>query len=232
LDGPGEATVYYRTKTVVRGEIAEKVNAKFSTYEDPINLDASHIKNKIDTMKKAWKKANNARKSTGNGDLPFLSLRDKMKMCHFYYILEDLWSQSFSLNPRKPCRLTYNLACLDDADAVEDAGVESEDWDQSFESSSSRISKDPAQPKASKKRDSGYIVNVLQELSNSSLQDQELKRRKLDLEERNLVLQERLVEAQIRKLEIEADEAKAKVELQRLRIALEMKRLDAASREA
>ncbi|KAG0212760.1 hypothetical protein BGX31_001430, partial [Mortierella sp. GBA43] len=44
--------------TDVRAEIAEKVNAEFSTTERPVNLDSTQIKNKIDSMKKLWKKAN------------------------------------------------------------------------------------------------------------------------------------------------------------------------------
>jgi hypothetical protein len=95
LAGPGEANNHYLNKNAVRGEIATKVNAQFSTeeYMYPLQLDAHQIKNKIDSMKKQWKKANNTRKSTGNGDEPNDTLEQKiLRICHFYYILENLWS--------------------------------------------------------------------------------------------------------------------------------------------
>ncbi|KAG0344498.1 hypothetical protein BGZ54_005843, partial [Gamsiella multidivaricata] len=110
LDGPSDRNSYHMPKTEVREGIAKKVNLKFSTEEKPVTLDGFQIKNKIDNMKKVWKRANLALNKTGNGDLPNKSLKEKViQICHFYYILVEVWSASWSLNPREPYQLTGNL---------------------------------------------------------------------------------------------------------------------------
>ncbi|KAG0206883.1 hypothetical protein BGX31_002656, partial [Mortierella sp. GBA43] len=58
-------------------------------------------------------------------------------------------------------------------------------------------------PKASKKRGTVDIVEAIQDLSSSSAEDKEFKRKKLKIAERIVIMQEKLVEAQIRKLEAE-----------------------------
>ncbi|KAI8359707.1 hypothetical protein B0O80DRAFT_440887 [Mortierella sp. GBAus27b] len=224
LDGPGEANAYRRPKTDVRAGIAEKVNAEFSTAERPINLDSAQIKNKIETMKKLWKKANNTRHSTGNGDLPNETLRQRiMRICHFYYIMEDLWSRSFSLNPRKPVQLTSNLAAENEPDTGDEASIEVSD----DESSVGSLPSSSGTAKASKKRGPVVIVEVIQNLSSSSAEEKEFKRKKLEIAERNVIMQEKLVEAQIRKLEAETAKEQIELEIQKVRLQVELKKLKA-----
>ncbi|KAI7828977.1 hypothetical protein BC939DRAFT_474497 [Gamsiella multidivaricata] len=108
-------------KTEVRDDIASKVNRRFSSQDKPLNLDGMQIKNKIENMKKLWKKANQLFSRTGNGARPDRLLKDKvLDICHFFYIMEVVWSTSWSMNPSAPCHLTSNLERHITRDASED----------------------------------------------------------------------------------------------------------------
>ncbi|KAI7818028.1 hypothetical protein BC939DRAFT_464090 [Gamsiella multidivaricata] len=68
FDDPAERNNHHRPKTDVREGIAWKINSKFSTGDSPVNFDSFQIKNKIENMKRVWKKANNLFSTTGNAD--------------------------------------------------------------------------------------------------------------------------------------------------------------------
>ncbi|KAG0003790.1 hypothetical protein BGZ65_001348 [Modicella reniformis] len=255
LDGPGEANDFFKSKIDVHKELAKKVNAAFSTIENPVQLNATQLKNKIEHMKRLWKKANGA-SSTGKRYLSngFLTLEPRIKgICHYYYILEDLCSQSFFLNPRNPSQLVSHLECQDDMrDYGDEASFESTDEDDfavehvpaplapfasSASSAPSLTGNRPAGPSTTSKRGRDTdVLSTLQELLSTISEKQELKRKKLSLQERNIaiqerniMLQERLVEAQIRKIDIEVRKKEAKIEeieQQKLLYEVEIKRLD------
>lgn len=219
LDGPGEKNNHYRPKTCIRDAIAKKVNVKFST-----NIDGSQIKNKIDNMKKVWKKANQKFNITGNGDRQNETLKQQvLSICHFYFVLEPVWSKSWSMNPAKACQLTANLSRQDvdtpgDAGDVDDAGDASDENDENDEDES-RTTDARAEGSASsiktpkRRRDAaGDLYECLRELAADAAADREIKRQKL-------TMQNRLLEMQIMKIQKELD-------LEAQRIQLEHRKLD------
>ncbi|KAF9997248.1 hypothetical protein BGZ65_007168 [Modicella reniformis] len=87
--------------------------------------------------------------------------------------------------------------------------------------------------KSKRGRDATDIASVLRELSSVTSEEQELKRRKLVMEEKNFGLQEKLVDAQIRKInmdilekEAEIQEKQANIDIRKLQYEVEIKRLD------
>ncbi|KAF9354901.1 hypothetical protein BGX26_007213, partial [Mortierella sp. AD094] len=128
LDGPGEKNDHYMPKKVVYENLAEKVNAKFSTEEEPLNLDGLQIKNKIENMKTQWKKAKKFHDRTGNGNLPEIDLRKQVTdICCFFYVLQEIWSASWSISPRDPIQCTGNLTRPVAHDPGNDASGEDEE---------------------------------------------------------------------------------------------------------
>ncbi|KAF9919747.1 hypothetical protein FBU30_010591 [Linnemannia zychae] len=109
LQGAGERNQAAPPKSKIHQDIASEFNAKFNS-----NLDGTQVKNKIAHMQRIWKEMTKFRDTTGNGDDDDETLREKvLKRCSFYYIVEPVWSVSWSLAPRKIIS-TVNLD--DDAD--------------------------------------------------------------------------------------------------------------------
>lgn len=216
LDGPGEKNNHYRPKTCIRDAIAKKVNVKFS-----INIDAFQIKNKIDNMKNVWKKANQKFNITGNGDRENETLKQQvLSICHFYFVLEPIWSKSWSMNPAKACQLTANLSrqdvdTLNDAGDVNDADDASDENDEDeSRTADARAEGSASSIKTSKRRRdaAGDLYECLRELAAGAAADREIKRQKL-------TMQNRLLEIQIMRVQKELD-------LEAQRIQLEHRKLD------
>ncbi|KAF8941469.1 hypothetical protein BGZ58_008744 [Dissophora ornata] len=247
LDGPSDRNSYHESKTEVREGIAKKVNLKFSTEEKPVTLDSFQIKNKIDNMKMAWKKTYLVLKTTGNENLPNKTLKEKViQICHFYYILVEVWSASWSLNTRKPYQLTDNITRFapDDNDITSDDG---DGWDaearpldspdglpETSATSEYRSSTTLAKTSNKRKNEESDYVAILKNLTYISECAHELKRQKLAIKERavenNRWYQEaqiRFIEMQTLKLKAEMETDKMKLEIEKIKALAEMKRAEA-----
>ncbi|KAF9209378.1 hypothetical protein BGZ49_004873, partial [Haplosporangium sp. Z 27] len=221
LDGPGEKNDYNRPKKVIHEEIAQKVNSRFSTEGNPVELDATQIKNKIEHMKKQWKAANVFNKKTGNGDTLSSRLREKiLEKCVFFFVVEETWSSSWSLNPRPPIQLIEDLvrpssdSGNDASDEEAETAVEQDDVLSEQESPS--VTKKGAKRKQG---DGERFITLINNLSKSSEKEYDLKRQKLDLDQktsltinRKAEMESLLIGAQIKKIEMEIDIAKRNAE--------------------
>ncbi|KAG0368117.1 hypothetical protein BGZ54_002640 [Gamsiella multidivaricata] len=230
LDGPDEKNNHYKPKIEVREGIAQKVNKKFSTEENLVNLDAFQIKNKIETMKKVWKRANQFLYRTGNGDLPSQTLKDNvLQICRFYYIMADVWSVPWFINPRKPCQLTGNLS-RGTYDTTGDASEESDEQDAAVEEQDSNTLKDrqgsakPAPSKKSNRRGDDHLdyIGALKDISEVATVAHDLKRRKLDMAERSFETSRLSQEAQTHMLEMQMKKMQAEMDNERITIEAEI----------
>ncbi|KAF9177510.1 hypothetical protein BGZ49_005619, partial [Haplosporangium sp. Z 27] len=80
--------------------LAIKLNEKFGT-----DVDTKQIRNKVASMKKKWKLAHMLATTSVNGNLHSRALKAKiLKKCHFYFDLEPLWSEDWSVDS---ARLDY-----------------------------------------------------------------------------------------------------------------------------
>ncbi|KAG0329953.1 hypothetical protein BGZ99_009397 [Dissophora globulifera] len=218
LDGPGEKNSHHRPKTEVRAEIALKVSDKFSTEGKELMLDGAQIKNKIESMKKVWKKANALFKKAGNGELPANTLEARvLQACHFYYILAKVWSSSWSISPRKSVHLTGNLthSVLDMGD---DSSEESDGQDTIVAVSDTnevqqgtgiiieqRMSPSPATQLKRRRNDFPAYTDFLQVMARSTREDYKVKQRRPGLDERKDQWEDRLMQLQTEKLEFDME---------------------------
>ncbi|KAF9106718.1 hypothetical protein BGX27_009046 [Mortierella sp. AM989] len=236
LDGPGEKNDHYMPKKVVYEKFAEKINAKFSTEEELLNLDSLQIKNKIENMKTQWKKAKKFHDRTADGDLPEIELRKQVEdICCFFYVLQELWSASWSLSPKDPIQCTRNLTRPIAHDHGNDAS--SEDDETTVEQDD--IGNIGTEPETSRqaietrkqKRCCEHVdmQTLLEYMSKASEETNDLKRQKLKMAERRFELDSRLADVQIRKLEweMEADKKRNEAKLERQRMLLEIEHLKA-----
>ncbi|KAG0247552.1 hypothetical protein BG011_001305 [Mortierella polycephala] len=91
-----QENVHRIRKADVHDRLAEALNKQFST-----NLSGLQIKNKIANMRTTFSKAIKLKSMTGNGDKLGSTLRSRiLGVCHFYDIMEPIWSKSWSINPR------------------------------------------------------------------------------------------------------------------------------------
>ncbi|KAF9082156.1 hypothetical protein BGX27_004620 [Mortierella sp. AM989] len=224
LDGPGEKNDYNRPKKAVHEEIAQKVNFKFSTERNVVELDSTQIKNKIEHMKKQWKAANVINKRSSNGDSTNSQLRERvLEKCIFYYDVQDTWSSSWSLNPRLPVQLTENLTRRPSSDSGNDASDEEaetaveqgDELSELLKSQSANIKKRLKRPQGDIERFITLIIN----LSKSSEREYDLKRQKLDLDQktsaavaRKAEMESLLIGAQIKKIEMDMDLGRMRAE--------------------
>ncbi|KAG0251073.1 hypothetical protein BG011_007865 [Mortierella polycephala] len=167
LDGLGEKNNHYKPKAELREAIAKKVNSKFSTNNGPVYIDGLQIKNRIENMKRTWKKANKLLNSTGNGDRSTTTLRDKVLDV---YPGED------------------NNGDTDEEDSTAMRHVHYADVrPQELESRA---------PKSKRRRDTGAdIFDILEELSSNASEERDLKRKKLELEKQKIELDKQNAEA-------------------------------------
>lgn len=264
LNGPGEKNAYYMNKVAVRESIAKRFNEKFSTHDRPVSLDENQIKNKLRTMKQTWKAGLKEYKKTGNGNLPQSELEERVKrLCHFFFILYERWSVTISLNPPTPTQLTGNITRLtssvahdsdeddeeeEDEEGEEDDGNGSDDGQDSLAGDDSMTNNRqgssisnslpsltaPVKKKRSAVPDHGSLM--LEGLSEQAEEGLNLKRRKIELEEKTQIKQEMLLDLQIKKLEselkvsdeiqkLDLENEKYKRETEKLRLQAERKRV-------
>ncbi|KAG0366830.1 hypothetical protein BGZ54_004825 [Gamsiella multidivaricata] len=223
--------------------LTSKVNRRFSSQDKPLNLDGMQIKNKIENMKKLWKKANQLFSRTGNGARPDRLLKDKvLDICHFFYIMEVVWSTSWSMNPSAPCHLTSNLERHITRDASEDDSDENngdEDISMSRDSCFVPISAQSMQ-KSKRSRYTGVgVIEMLEGFKSQAKEYQEIKRRKLEYADKRLKLerqkfefdgrsadmQYRIMEMQMKKMQAEIDRENAKLHLEHRKLDIELMKL-------
>ncbi|KAG0364257.1 hypothetical protein BGZ54_007697 [Gamsiella multidivaricata] len=227
LDGPGDKNSRFKPKTEVRGCIAEKINFKFSTDEKPLSLEAFQIKNKVETMKRVWKRANLLLKETGNGDLPDKTLKNKiLQTCHFYYITAEVWSASLFMNPKEPCQLTgTGIPTREFPNTGDETSEEGDEHDavvgqlgiieeQQGTSTTKKQHRSIHPSRTLRKRGTvgTHYVSMRKGLSDVIETKRELKRRKLEMEEKVIESNCRLQDAQIRFMEIQGKKLQAEIQ--------------------
>ncbi|KAG0011947.1 hypothetical protein BGZ80_000314 [Entomortierella chlamydospora] len=233
LDGPGEKNDHYMPKKVVYENLAEKVNTKFSTEEEPVNLDGLQIKNKIENMKAQWKKAKKFHDRTGNGNLPEIDLRKQVAdICCFFYVLQEIWSASWSISPRDPIQCTGNLTRPIAHDPGNDARGEDEETavEQEDVGTEPETSRQAIKTKKQKRgREHVDMQTLLEDTFKAAEEAHDLKRQRLEIDKRRFELDERLADVQIRKLEweMELEKKKAEAELERQKMLVEVEHLKA-----
>lgn len=243
LDGSGEKNDQYFPKKSVHENIAKSVNEKFSTKEAPLNLDGSQIKNKIEVMKRLWKTTYGYITKSGNGNLPGDTLRDRvLEKCCFYYILEEVWSASWTICPREPTQLVQNLERPSNTtydsgnDASDEANETAVEPDESISVSPQAKQITGKRPRAggveSTSKKSRYQENsmflMIEDLNKTSSVENELKRRELDLQEKKIEMENRLIEVQIEKMKADVENERKRVEAD---ISLKAKQLDIEAKQ-
>ncbi|KAF9168903.1 hypothetical protein BGX20_011059 [Mortierella sp. AD010] len=234
LDGPGERNDHYTSKKAVHESIATKINSRFLN-EASLKIDGAQIKNKIESMKKQWKRANTfLKEKMGDEDLTSNDLRKLVEdKCCFYYILQETWSLSRFLNPRDPVQLTENLTRPSICHF--DNGTSEEEYDSTVEQDGAITGQASQRPESRAKKpkkpreDGGNMLALLQDLYKSNEIDQELKRQELEINRLKADAETRLIEMQIRKMEseIEIEKATFQAELAREDRLLEIEYLRA-----
>ncbi|KAF9997900.1 hypothetical protein BGZ79_008403 [Entomortierella chlamydospora] len=102
LNGTNDRNRFPIPKAKVHEEIAFEFNEKFGT-----SLDGGQIKNKVASMQKQWRAGRKLITDSNALDRPDPTLRSRvLKECHFYYIVEPVWSVALSNTPRKPLENT------------------------------------------------------------------------------------------------------------------------------
>ncbi|KAF8935565.1 hypothetical protein BGZ58_004933 [Dissophora ornata] len=250
LDGALAKNSHLKPKTKVREEIAQKFNSRFST-ENPV--DAQQIKNKIGNMKDKWKKANALINRANNPDKePNNKLQDGVRiLCHFYHILDPVWSKSFALNSAAQMDLTTNatppVACnageQESGENSENESVNTPRWNWIF-NKQAQDWQDAAE-RTKRHRDTAStgtdLVEPVEGLESTATDEQEIKRKKVESEDdqrielekerlaferKKLELKNKEAELQVLLLDMQVKKIQAEIVNERERIQLEHRRLD------
>ncbi|KAG0296841.1 hypothetical protein BGZ98_000803 [Dissophora globulifera] len=224
LDGPGEKNSHYRPKTEVRAEIALKVNDKFSTEGKELMLDGAQIKNKIESMKKVWKKANALFKKAGNGELPAntLEARSVQLTGNLTHSVLDMGDDSSEESDRQD-----TFVAVSDANEVQHgASIIIEQ----------RMSPSPATQLKRQRNDFSAYTDVLQVMARPTREYHKVKQRRPELDERKDQWEDRLMQLQTEKLEfdMEIERKSNELRLQKInnQVQEEAKRASIAAKKA
>ncbi|KAF9353105.1 hypothetical protein BGX26_009102 [Mortierella sp. AD094] len=256
LYGPSEANAFNKPKTGIRAVIAKKFNDKFSTERSAVEIDDTQLKNKLHSMIKCWKAANQLFEKTGNGDLPGSSLRSKaLATCHYYYIWKPFASKSLNLNPREPLQLTKNLQRrattdpndTDESDDLEDVEiatlVQTHGSEQQFDEleqskEPEQQSKEPSRPSKKQKKGGVDVIVLIEELKEKADENAktsfDFQRQHLQVERQKLEIEERRAN-QKREIELrnaDIDERIKLAELAKIEAEAEKVKLEAAKAKA
>ncbi|KAG0305598.1 hypothetical protein BGZ99_002022 [Dissophora globulifera] len=237
LNSAGEKNSYHKPKTEVRAEIALKVCQKFSTGEKELTLNSGQIKNKIESMKKVWKKANAIFQKTGNSDLPTTTLETRvLKACHFYFILAGVWSASQSLNPGESIQLTDNLT-HGESDLGADSSEESDgrvtvvavsDNNEAWQDTSSNVKRlvslSPTLLMKRRRNDFPAYTDVLEDVVMSTQEKCQSEQHRHELDVRKDQREDRRMQLQTEHLEL-------KLEIERKSTELELQKINNQTRE-
>ncbi|KAF9109511.1 hypothetical protein BGX27_007540 [Mortierella sp. AM989] len=97
LNFTGDRDRFSIPKMEVHRELAVEFNENFEA-----NLDARQVKNKVASMLRLWRAANELRSKASNRELPDSALKPMiLKECHFYYILKPLWFETLCKPTKK-----------------------------------------------------------------------------------------------------------------------------------
>ncbi|KAF9173439.1 hypothetical protein BGX21_003060 [Mortierella sp. AD011] len=198
LYGPSHKTPNNENKTDIRKTMLQSINAKFG-----LDLNDKQLKNKISTMMKCWNTANKEYKKTGNGDLDKVTLEEIVEnICHYFFTLYSVASESVKLNSPEICELTNNLYPKGHV-TVDEPSESEQSYDDEIKPTTSQKgrqqSKDAIQPpketepvNTKRRRGNGDdMVSMLQILTEKAEQEQE---RRIKLDEQKLELQRELLE--------------------------------------
>ncbi|KAF9184804.1 hypothetical protein BGZ49_004393 [Haplosporangium sp. Z 27] len=223
---------YNKPKTNVREAIAKKFNERFSDENRSIEIDEAQLKNKLHSMMKSWKTANQLFSETECPYDPTLRKR-VLSTCHFYYIWESSALRTFA--SQEPSKTIKGLRrChMDDPDegdetnheevyeAIESQSLESPQWQIP------KLSKNTIQQSTRVKTMTSAVgATQIMDLKDStgnlngdsikhSIFQQGLQREwmsiaweKLEIERRKAKIEEKIKIAELEKIEAEAERSR------------------------